>query len=141
MNMTIRKKMILILLLCTTIPMFVVGVLGYYHARRTLESLRMEQLESIADLKVKRIEDFFAEHQKHLSIAQQRPTLIKYTAILAELSGGVSNPTYANIRDELDRALQIYLPVYNFMNVIIYLNIYKCENINILYILIKIVFL
>jgi len=117
--MTIRKKMILILLVCTTIPMFLVGVLGYFHARKTLESLRMEQLKSIADLRVKRIEDFFAEHQKHLSIAQQRPTVIKYTAILAEFSGDFSNPTVADIRDELDRALQIYLPVYNFINVIL----------------------
>ena len=117
--MTIRKKMILILLACTTIPMFLVGLLGYYHARETLESLRIEELKSIADLKAKRIEDFFAEHQKHLSIAQQRPTLIKYTAILAEFSGDLSNPIYAEIRDELDRALKIYLPVYDFINVIL----------------------
>jgi len=117
--MTIRKKMILILLVCTTIPMFLVGLLGYVHARKTLESLRMEELRSIADLKAKRIEDFFAEHQKHLSIAQRRPTLIKYTAILADFSGDPSNPIYAEIRDELDRALKIYLPVYNFMNVIL----------------------
>ena len=117
--MTIRKKMILILLACTTIPMFLVGVLGYYHARKTLESLRIEELKSIADLKVKRIEDFFAEHQKHLSIAQQRPTLIKYTAILAEFSGDLSSPIYADIRDELDQALKIYLPVYDFKNVIL----------------------
>ena len=117
--MTIRKKMILILLACTTIPMYLVGVLGYYHARKTLESLRIEELKSIADLKAKRIEDFFAEHQKHLSIAQQRPTLIKYTAILTEFSGDLSSPIYADIRDELDRALKIYLPVYDFINVIL----------------------
>ena len=117
--MTIRKKMILMLMVCTTIPMFLVGLLGYYHARTTLESLRMEELKSIADLRVKRIEDFFAEHQKHLSIAQQRPTLIKYTAILAEFSDDFSNPIYKDISDELDRALQVYLPVYDFINVIL----------------------
>jgi PAS domain S-box-containing protein len=117
--MTIRKKMILILLASTTIPMFVVGVLGYFHARKTLESVRMEELKSIADLKVKRIEDFFAEHQKHIAIAQQRPTLMKYSAILTEFSGDLSNPIYADIRDELDRALKIYLPVYKFINVIL----------------------
>jgi PAS domain S-box-containing protein len=117
--MTIRKKMILMLLACTTIPMFLVGLLGYYHARTTLESLRMEQLKSIADLRAKRIEDFFAEHQKHLSIAQQRPTLIKYTAILAEFTGDFSNPIYTDIKSELDRALQIYLPIYDFINIIL----------------------
>jgi methyl-accepting chemotaxis protein WspA len=94
-------------------------VLGYFHARKTLESVRMEELKSIADLKVKRIEDFFAEHQKHIAIAQQRPTLMKYSAILTEFSGDLSNPIYADIRDELDRALKIYLPVYKFINVIL----------------------
>ena len=55
--MTIRKKMILILLASTIIPLCLVGTLGYFHARRTLEAVRMEKLKSIADLKVKRIED------------------------------------------------------------------------------------
>jgi PAS domain S-box-containing protein len=117
--MTIRKKMILLLLACTIIPMCFVGILGYYHARKTLESLRIEELVSIADLKAKRIEDFFAEHQKHLAIAQQRPTIIKHTALLAEISDDFSNPIYADIIDELDRALKIYLPVYEFSNVIL----------------------
>ncbi|MBT8368751.1 MAG: hypothetical protein KJP23_28995, partial [Deltaproteobacteria bacterium] len=80
--MTIRKKMILILLACTIIPMCFVGMLGYYHARYTLESLRIEELKSIADLKAKMIEDFFVDQKKHISVAQQRPTLKKYISTL-----------------------------------------------------------
>ena len=117
--MTIRKKMILIFLACTIIPMCFVGMLGYFHARKTLESLRMEQLKSIADLKVKRIEDFFVEQKKHIMIAQQRPTLKKYTAILAEFSGDFSSPAYETIRHELDRALTTYQPVYDYKNVLL----------------------
>jgi hypothetical protein len=44
---------------------------------------------------------------------------MKYSAILTEFSGDLSNPIYADIRDELDRALKIYLPVYKFINVIL----------------------
>ncbi|MGD2187500.1 MAG: cache domain-containing protein, partial [Desulfobacterales bacterium] len=117
--MTIRKKMILILLACTILPMGFVGILGYYHARNTLQSLRMEELRSIADLKAKRIEDFFADQKKHIMIAQRRPTLIKYTTILAEFSGDFSSPIYKTIRDELDRALTTYQPVYNYQNVLL----------------------
>jgi len=117
--MTIRKKMILIVLASTIIPMCFVGMLGYFHARKTLQSLRMEQLRSIADLKVKRIEDFFAEQKKHIMIAQHRPTLKKYAAILAEYSGGFSSPAYETIRDELDRALTTYQPVYDYKNVLL----------------------
>jgi len=116
--MTIRKKMIVILLASAIFPLCFVGILGYYHARKTLESLRIEELKSIADLKAKRIEDFFAEHKKHIAIARQRPTLIKYSAILSDFSGDLTDPINADIRDELDRALKIYLPVYDFINVI-----------------------
>jgi PAS domain S-box-containing protein len=119
MNMTIRKKMALILLLSSIIPLCFVGMLGYFHARKTLESVRMEKLKSIADLKVKRIEDFFVDQKKHIMLAQQRPTLKKYAAMLAGFSGDFSNPVYENIRDELDRSLKIYQPLYAFRNVIL----------------------
>ena len=116
-NMTIRKKMILILLASTIIPLLLVGSLGYFHARRTLEAVRMEKLKSIADLKVKSIEDFFVDQKNHIIIAQQRPTLRKYAAILAAFSGDFSSPVYETVRDQLDQAIRIYQPVYAFRNV------------------------
>jgi PAS domain S-box-containing protein len=117
--MTIRKKLILILLACTIAPMCFVGLLGYFHARKTLETVRMEELKSIADLKARRIEDFFAEHQKHLTIARQRPVLVKHAAVLSEFTGEFSDLIYTDISAKLDRALQIYLPVYDFKDVIL----------------------
>jgi PAS domain S-box-containing protein len=117
--MTIRKKMVLILLASSIVPLCFVGSLGYFHARRTLESVRMEKLKSIADLKVQTIEDFFADQKKHILLAQQRPTLIKYTAMLAEFAGDFSSPGYETIRFELDRSLKIYQPLYDFRNVIL----------------------
>ena len=113
--MTIRKKMILILLACTIVPMFFVGMLGYYHARKTLESLRMEELKSIADLKVQRIKDFYDDQKRHIMIAQQRPTLKKYASKLATFSDNFSGTAYETIRDEQDQALKIYQPVYGFI--------------------------
>jgi len=111
--------MILIVLACTIIPMCFVGVLGYFHARQTLEFLRMEQLKSIADLKINRIEDFFAEQKKHIMIAQQRPTLKENASILAAFSGDFSGSVYGTIRNELDRALTTYQPVYDYKNVLL----------------------
>jgi len=117
--MTIRKKMILILLICTIIPMSFVGILGYYHARKTLESLRIEELKGIADLKAKMIEDYIADHKKHISVARQRPTLKKNAALLADFSDDFSSSVYATIKEDLDRALTIYQPVYSFINVLL----------------------
>jgi len=117
--MTIRNKMILIILASTIIPMCLAGSLGYFYARRTLESVRMEKLKSIADLKVKRIEEFFIDQKNHIMIARQRPTLKKCAARLTGFSGDFSSPAYEAIRGELDRAIRIYDPVYAFRNVIL----------------------
>ena len=117
--MTIRKKMILVLLGSSVIPLCLVAILGYYHARKTLESVRMEGLSSIAALKADQIEDFFIHHKKHITVAQQRPTLIKNAVLLAGSSGDFSGPVYQAIRDELDQALKTYQPVYNFINIML----------------------
>jgi PAS domain S-box-containing protein len=117
--MTIRKKMILILLGSSVIPLCIVAILGYYHARKTLESVRMEGLRSIAVLKAEQIEDFFNHHKKHIIVAQQRPTLKKNAALLAGLSGDFTSPAYQAIREELDQALKTYQPVYNFINIML----------------------
>jgi hypothetical protein len=102
--MTIRKKMIMVLLGSSVIPMCFVAIVGYYHARKALESVRMEGLRSIAVLKAEQIEDFFDHHKKHIIVAQQRPTLKKNATLLAGFSGDFAGPAYQVIRDELDQA-------------------------------------
>ena len=78
--MTLRKKLILILSAVAICPMIFVGLLGYFSARTALENLRMEQLKSITDLKVKKIEDFWADQKNHARIAQSREMgIIRFT--------------------------------------------------------------
>ena len=86
--------MILILMASTAIPLCLVGILGYYHARKTLESARMEGLRSIATLKAEQIEDFFNHHKKHIIVAQQRPTLKKNTTRLRLLSTNIHSKLF-----------------------------------------------
>ncbi len=117
--MTLRKKLISILSALAVCPMIFVGILGYFSAKTALEKLRMEQLKSITDLKAKKIEAFFAEHKNHLRIAQRRPTIKKYAAILYDFDADFTSPVYADIRDELDRALQMYPSVYDYANVML----------------------
>ena len=117
--MTLRKKLILILSAVAICPMIFIGTLGYFSAKTTLEDLRMEELKSHTDLKAKMIDDFFNEQKNHIRIAQQRPTIKKYTSVLSGPAVDFSSPAYATIRDKLDRALKIYLPVYNYTNVML----------------------
>ena len=117
--MSLRKKLILILSAVAICPMIFIGMLGYFSAKTALENLRMEELKIIADLKAKKIEDFFSEQKNHVQIAQQRPTIKKYTAILSGPEVDLSSPAYETIRDELDRALKMYPSVYDYANVML----------------------
>jgi PAS domain S-box-containing protein len=99
--------------------MLFVGVLGYYSASTALEKLRIEELKSITDLKVEKIEDFFIDQKNHMRIAQRRPTIKKYCAILSGFDADFASPVYADIRDELDRALNMYPTVYEYANVLL----------------------
>jgi hypothetical protein len=84
-----------------------------------LKNARIEGLKSITYLKAKKIEDFFSDQKNHIRIAQRRPSIKKYTSMLAEFSGDFSSPIYETISEELDMALNMYQPVYDYMNVIL----------------------
>jgi len=117
--MSIKNRILLILLACSILPMIFVGTLGYFTAYKELKNARIEGLKSITYLKAKEIEDFFSDQKNHIRIAQLRPTIKKFTSLLAEFSGEFSSPIYETISDELDIALNMYHPVYDYRNVIL----------------------
>jgi PAS domain S-box-containing protein len=82
--MSIRTKLILILVSIAVVPMLFVGTLGYYSGRQALETARIAALSGICDLKVKKIEDFFQERKKELSALQAYPEFKKVVGLLAE---------------------------------------------------------
>ena len=114
--MSIKNRLLFILLACSMLPMIFIGTLGYFNAKKALENAQIEALNSIAYFKAKKIEDFFAEQIKHIKIAQQRPNIKKYASILAGFSGDFSSPLDKAIRDEMDRTLRMYQPIYNYTN-------------------------
>jgi len=117
--MSIKNRLLFILLACSIFPMIFVGTLGYFNAKKALENTRIDSLNSITYFKAKKIEDFFAEQIKHIKIAQHRPSIKQYASMLAEFSGDFSSPIYETISEELDVALHMYQPVYEYMNVIL----------------------
>lgn len=85
--MSIRNKLILILIACSIVPMIFVGTLGFFDARNTLEKLQVAELTSITDLKVKMIVEFFADRKKELLVIQGNPDIERSAALLADFSG------------------------------------------------------
>ena len=117
--MSIKNRLLFILLACSIFPMIFVGTLGYFNAKKALENTRIDSLNSITYFKAKKIEDFFAEQIKHIKIAQHRPSIKQYTSMLAEFSGDFSSPFYETLSHELDIALKMYPPVYDYINVML----------------------
>ena len=117
--MSIKIRLLFILVACSIFPMIFVGTLGYFNAKKALENTRIEALKSITYHKAQKIEDFFSEQKKHIKIAQRRPNIKKYASMLAAYSGDFNGPDYETIRDELDGALKMYPPVYDYANVML----------------------
>ena len=86
--MSIRKKILLILLVFAFIPMIFVGVLGFVNARKSLMGARMEALKSVADFKAKMIEDFFSE-QKNTSSRQISTHSPQRLHLFGSITGGM----------------------------------------------------
>ena len=80
--MTLKKRLILIVIAVATLPMIFIGTLGYYSAKMALQDLRMEELKITTDLKSKKIEDFFMDQKNHIRTAQLRPNIKKYASLL-----------------------------------------------------------
>lgn len=57
--MLLRTKLSLILLSFMAIPLVITQSMGFINARNALKQARIAQVESIADQKVQRIEDFW----------------------------------------------------------------------------------
>jgi PAS domain S-box-containing protein len=117
--MSIKNRILFILLACSILPMIFVGTLGYFNAKKAIENTRIEALKSITYHKAEKIEDFFTEQKKHIRVAQRRPNIKKFASMLAGFSGDFASPDYETIRDELDGALKMYPPIYDYANVML----------------------
>jgi len=114
-TMAIKQKMLLILLSFAIIPMIFVGSLGFIYAKKELEIVRIAGLQSIADLKSKRIEDFFTVLKKDIIAVSDNLNIKKSISILDDSVGDFSNPVFKITRDELDSILKVKQKVYQYM--------------------------
>ncbi len=116
--MSIRNKLILIFIACSIVPMIFVSTLGFFDARNTLEKLRVAELTSITDLKIKMIAEYFTDRKKDILVIQGNPDIKHSATLLADFSGNNhSDPIYRAIKDELDGVLKGFQLVYNYLNV------------------------
>lgn len=114
--MSIRKKLILTLLVIAVVPMVFVGTLGYYSAKQALENAKISALTGICDLKVKKIEAFIADGKKEIATLQAHPGVSSAIGILAQNPPGA--PDQAGIL-ELNTLLNRLQEAYHFTNAVV----------------------
>jgi PAS domain S-box-containing protein len=117
--MTLKKKITYILFASTIIPMMLIGALGYINAKKALETVRIEGLRAIADLKAQKIEGFFAEVKRDLMITREDPDLRRTLSTLSKSSGNFSSLVNQAQIEELDRVLEEKVQVHQYLDVIL----------------------
>ena len=114
--MSIRRKLILILVVIAVVPMLFVGTLGYYSAKQAIEDARIAALTSICDLKIKKIEDFFLERKKDILALQAYPEFKRAAHLFTKDPSGGFEPGDQALIKRVESLLADLQDAYHFTN-------------------------
>ncbi len=117
--MSIKTKLMLILVAACGIPLLVFSVLIFSNAEAALKSLRMTQLNTIADLKRDKIESFFAERTADIAAAQSFLNIKRNLSRLSRSYRTPASPGYRQAFRELDDQLKAYQKAYGYLNIML----------------------
>ncbi len=68
--MSFKLKLALAFLAISITPILFIATFSFYNAKNALQHARIAELESIADLKVDKLETFFSERKKDMQMFQ-----------------------------------------------------------------------
>lgn len=114
--MSIRTKLIVVFLFFTVVPMTFLGAFVFYSTRSVLKSVRLSQLENIADLKQDKIETFFQERNADLIAAQNFYNIKKNLPYLETGSGG---DDYKEAVEQLDNQIRPFQKASGYLNIML----------------------
>ena len=124
----LELKLIVIFLAIIVFPMIFVGIFSYSNAKKTFENTRIQELESITDLKVHKIISFFKERKNNIILVQKNP-LIKSS--FNDLNNNRNN---INARKEIDTYIKVLQNVYAYANIMLINTsgkiVYSCNSDN-----------
>jgi hypothetical protein len=109
--MSLRKRLIFILLIFATIPMGVVSLANFYSSKANIIAEKTEAFEIITDLKKNTIDNFFHEKMKSVMIAKEYYNIKINLPILNDFKHDKSHPSYVSAKQILDEQLKLYQKV------------------------------
>ena len=117
--MSLKSKLILLFFAFTLIPLVLFGAIIFSQARNILQTVRMSQLDTIADLKKDKIETFFLERAADVRSAQDFLNIRRNLPILSARQSDVANPAYVRAKKELDDQMKTFQQSYGYLDVML----------------------
>jgi hypothetical protein len=117
--MSLQKKLMLILIGFTLLPMAVVGVWGYVDARGILLNSQKAFVESLTDLNANRLEEFFIDLKEDIQTLARHPDIYAHASLLINPTDKDDAPPAAKMKELLDNLLRVKRRVSQYLNVIL----------------------
>lgn len=105
--MYIRQKLFISFLAVVIIPILFLSYLFFENSSEALKREELKKLESIADLKVKRIESIFDALKQDIAISQGFYNIKLNLPILIHFRNDITNPAYIKARNTLYDQLKV----------------------------------
>lgn len=104
--MRIRTKLTLSLLGLVAAPLLLIAVLAYYQARGALTEARFASLNSIAELKVRLIEEFYRQRRYDMETFQNLVSISQNFPLFQAQAGQPNRPDFVRTKHLLDNQLR-----------------------------------
>jgi PAS domain S-box-containing protein len=117
--MSLKKKLIILFIAFTLVPLVLFGAIVFSRARNILQTVRIAQLDTIADLKKDKIETFFHEREADVRSAQDFRNIRMNLPVLIKHASDRTAPAYAEAKKMLDDQLKTFQQAYGYMDVML----------------------
>ncbi len=117
--MNIKQKLILVFLAISLIPMVIVGGLSYEKSQQALEQARLSGLRSIADLKVKTLNEIMSNITKDLEVAQDYFNIKRNLPLMTQYAHDRKTPAYIQAKKALDSQLKTLQKIKKFEDIML----------------------
>jgi signal transduction histidine kinase len=117
--MPLKTKLVIWLISFTLLPLVMFGAIIFSQTRSILESVRLAQLNNIADLKKVRIETFFIERTGDIKSAQNFLTIKRNLPVVSAPERGRAHTAYAGALKELNDQLRPFQREYGYLDIML----------------------
>ncbi|PLX86737.1 MAG: hypothetical protein C0618_08665, partial [Desulfuromonas sp.] len=104
--MSIRPKLLLTFLALAVLPLLALGIASYSISKTTLEAQTISSLETIADLKAKKVTDYLSSKQLAIRTLKNSIIVNKMLPVLNKYSDDFEHPDFLHATSELDKRLR-----------------------------------